>query len=90
MAKNRIQRERNTIYYRSDFHFPTGHLVRKIQNRPSETIHLRVCLVLYNYAPMGIRIPVLALKGPRPSPLDDGGELTTSILPDVRDSVKSI
>jgi hypothetical protein len=27
-------------------------------------------------APMGIRIPVLALKGPRPSPLDDGGELT--------------
>ena len=24
-------------------------------------------------APTGIRTPVLALKGPRPSPLDDGG-----------------
>ena len=25
-------------------------------------------------APVGIRTPVLALKGPRPSPLDDRGE----------------
>ena len=25
------------------------------------------------YAPRGIRIPVLALRGPRPGPLDDGG-----------------
>ena len=24
-------------------------------------------------APVGIRTPVLALKGPRPGPLDDGG-----------------
>ena len=30
--------------------------------------------VLYSVgAPTGIRTPVLALKGPRPSPLDDGG-----------------
>ena len=25
------------------------------------------------HAPTGIRIPVLALRGPRPRPLDDGG-----------------
>ena len=29
--------------------------------------------VLCTYAPTGIRTPVLALKGLRPSPLDDGG-----------------
>lgn len=28
---------------------------------------------LWKSAPVGIRTPVLALKGPRPSPLDDGG-----------------
>ncbi len=39
---------------------------------------------------MGIRIPVLALKGPRPSPLDDGGISTPRILPEVRELVKSI
>src|SRR5690606_38414851 len=33
----------------------------------------------FSYAPKGIRTPVLALKGPRPSPLDDGG-LTGRIL----------
>lgn len=34
---------------------------------------LAASLCLVQLAPMGIRIPVLALKGPRPSPLDDGG-----------------
>ncbi len=29
---------------------------------------------LYIYAPTGIRTPVLALRGLRPGPLDDGGE----------------
>jgi hypothetical protein len=33
--------------------------------------HLAVILLLS--APTGIRTPVVALKGPRPSPLDDGG-----------------
>jgi hypothetical protein len=30
-------------------------------------------LRVFLYAPTGIRTPVLALKGLRPSPLDDGG-----------------
>jgi hypothetical protein len=32
------------------------------------------CRVLCDFAPMEIRTPVLALKGPRPGPLDDGGD----------------
>ena len=31
-------------------------------------------------APTGIRILVLALRGPRPGPLDDGGERSAKIL----------
>jgi hypothetical protein len=46
-----------------------------MKKRPSTTNCLRAHSVLCNNAPKGIRIPVLALKGPRPSPLDDGGVL---------------
>ena len=34
--------------------------------------HARKHVFFYS-APTGIRTPVVALKGPRPSPLDDGG-----------------
>lgn len=43
----------------------------------SEINRLRSNFLLCNDAPTGIRIPVLALKGPRPSPLDDGGDDAT-------------
>ena len=37
----------------------------------------------YDSAPRGIRIPVLALRGLRPGPLDDGGKRwQDSIMPD--------
>lgn len=35
----------------------------------------------YDCALTGIRTPVLGLKGPRPSPLDDEGDTTGGILP---------
>jgi hypothetical protein len=40
-------------------------------------------------APKGIRTPVLALRGPRPGPLDDGGN-SAQILPPHTSLVNSV
>ena len=50
------------------------------QNRNRRPIRAAI-LVFLAGAPTGIRTPVLALKGLRPSPLDDGGEPDISLSP---------
>ena len=47
-----------------------GSSARKIMEGPNEKTTL---VQSRSGAPTGIRTPVLALKGPRPGPLDDGG-----------------
>ena len=55
---------------------PRGHAVRIPVLAPVPLMGIErafVMIFLIENAPTGIRIPVLALRGPRPRPLDDGG-----------------
>jgi hypothetical protein len=56
--------------------------LEKLESRESTINRRGYPAVLFACAPTGIRTPVLALKGLRPSPLDDGGsdQLSLGIL----------
>ena len=54
---------------------------RVVKQRNSSTVKNRGVLRSKSGGPKGIRIPVCALKGRRPSPLDDGATCGTGLFP---------
>ncbi len=59
------------ICYPADLSNPSGVLIpERLQNKKGSP-ECRATLLLFSGGPTGIRTPVLALRGPRPRPLDD-------------------
>ncbi len=66
-----------TLFPLNSIHYP-----RTFSNKKPATIRRWLC------APREIRTPVLALKGPRPGPLDDGGATRRALYHAARRAVK--